>query len=152
VLQAGAADVVCVDVGRAQLHAKLRADPRVTNLEKVNARFLQPHDLPRSEYDLIVMDLSFISLKVVFPAVWPLLRRGGRLVALVKPQFEAGKDEVDKGRGVIRSSKVRRATLEAVQTFALRELRGAELIGTIDSPIEGADGNREFLLCLQKQT
>jgi 23S rRNA (cytidine1920-2'-O)/16S rRNA (cytidine1409-2'-O)-methyltransferase len=151
-LQAGAADVVCVDVGRAQLHAKLRADPRVTNLEKVNARYLQPHDLPRSEYDAIVMDLSFISLKTVLPAIWPLLRRGGRMVALVKPQFEAGKAEVDKGQGVIRSARVQQATLESVRAFALQELRGAVLIGTIKSPIEGADGNREFLLCLQKQT
>jgi 23S rRNA (cytidine1920-2'-O)/16S rRNA (cytidine1409-2'-O)-methyltransferase len=152
VLQAGAADVVCVDVGRAQLHARLRADPRVTNLEKVNARHLQPHDLPRSEYDVIVMDLSFISLKSVLPAVWPLLRRGGRLVALVKPQFEAGKAEVDKGRGVIRNRAVQAATLESVRAFALDELRGAVPIGAIESPIEGAEGNREFLLCLQKRT
>ena len=152
VLQAGAADVVCVDVGRAQLHARLRRDPRVTNLEKVNARFLEPHDLPRSEFDAIVMDVSFISLKAVLPPVWSLLRRGGRLVALVKPQFEAGKAEVDKGRGVIRDAAVQAATLESVRTFALQELRGAVLVGTMDSPIEGADGNREFLLCLQKRT
>src|SRR5688572_11777518 len=72
--QAGAADVVCVDVGRAQLHARLRADPRVTNFEKINARFLRAGELPRSEFDTIVMDLSFISLKTVLPAVWPLLR------------------------------------------------------------------------------
>src|ERR1051326_3570284 len=88
VLQAGAADVVCVDVGRAQLHAKLRADPRVTNLEKLNARTLTAAQLPRSNFDVVVMDLSFISLKSVMPAVWPLLRVGGSLVALVKPQFE----------------------------------------------------------------
>jgi 23S rRNA (cytidine1920-2'-O)/16S rRNA (cytidine1409-2'-O)-methyltransferase len=150
VLQAGATDVVCVDVGRAQLHARLRADPRVTNLEKVNARHLQPGDLPRAEYDVIVMDLSFISLKVVLPAIWPLLGRGGRLVALVKPQFEAGKAEVDKGAGVIRDPAVRAATLESVRQFAARELSGAEEVGVIDSPIEGADGNREYLLCLQK--
>lgn len=152
VLQAGAADVVCVDVGRAQLHARLRADLRVTNLEKVNARYLQPHDLPRSEFDAIVMDLSFISLKTVLPAVWPLLRRGGRMIALVKPQFEAGKAEVDKGRGVIRDAKVQAAALDSVRSFALQELRGAVLVGAMDSPIEGADGNREFLLCLQKRT
>jgi 23S rRNA (cytidine1920-2'-O)/16S rRNA (cytidine1409-2'-O)-methyltransferase len=76
-LQAGAADVVCVDVGRAQLHAKLRADPRVTNLEKINARHLTASALPRAAYEAIVMDLSFISLKAVLPAVWPLLRPGG---------------------------------------------------------------------------
>jgi SAM-dependent methyltransferase len=76
-LQAGAASVVCVDVGRAQLHARLRADPRVTNLEKLNARNLAASDLPRAEFDAVVMDLSFISLKAVLPAVWPLLRPGG---------------------------------------------------------------------------
>lgn len=150
VLQAGAADVVCVDVGRAQLHAKLRADPRVTNLEKVNARFLRADALPRPEYDAIVMDLSFISLKSVLPAVWPLLRAGGMLVALVKPQFEAGKAEVDKGRGVIRDRAVQEATLAEVRAFALRELAGAREVGAIDSPIAGADGNREFLLGLRK--
>ncbi|MCR6656099.1 MAG: TlyA family RNA methyltransferase [Opitutus sp.] len=149
-LQAGAADVVCVDVGRAQLHAKLRADQRVTNLEKINARHLKAADLPRSEFDAIVMDLSFISLKSVLPAVWPLLRTGGVLVALVKPQFEAGKAEVDKGRGVIRDAAVQEATLASVRDFALAELPGAMLIGTIDSPITGADGNREFLLVLRR--
>ena len=149
-LQAGAADVVCVDVGRAQLHAKLRADGRVTNLEQINARHLKPSDLPRPDYDAIVMDLSFISLKAVLPAVWPCLRPGGVLVALVKPQFEAGKAEVDKGRGVIRDPAVQEATLAAVRDFALAELPAATLIGTMDSPITGADGNREFLLGLRK--
>jgi len=149
-LQAGAADVVCVDVGRAQLHAKLRADPRVTNLEKVNARHLRPADLPRPDYDAIVMDLSFISLKAVLPAVWPCLRKGGTLVALVKPQFEAGKTEVDKGRGVIRDAAVQEATLVGIRDFALKELPGAVLLGTMDSPITGADGNREFLLALRR--
>lgn len=149
-LQAGAADVVCVDVGRAQLHAKLRADPRVTNLEKINARHLQPADLPRTEFDAIVMDLSFISLRAVLPAVWPLLQTGGVLVALVKPQFEAGKAEVDKGRGVIRDPAVQTAVLDNVRDFALTELSAATLIGTMDSPITGADGNREFLLVLKK--
>jgi len=149
-LQAGAADVVCVDVGRAQLHAKLRSDPRVTNLEKINARHLTPAALPRPDFDAIVMDLSFISLKSVLPAVWPLLRTGGRLIALVKPQFEAGKAEADKGRGVIRDAAVQEATLAGVRDFALAELRGARLVGHMDSPITGADGNREFLLVLAK--
>ena len=149
-LQAGAADVVCVDVGRAQLHAKLRADPRVTNLEKINARHLNAAALPRPDFDVIVMDLSFISLKSVLPAVWPLLRTGGRLIALVKPQFEAGKTEADKGRGVIRDAAVQEATLAGVRDFALTGLRGARLVGHMDSPITGADGNREFLLVLAK--
>ncbi|HWA84767.1 MAG TPA: TlyA family RNA methyltransferase [Opitutus sp.] len=150
-LQAGAADVVCVDVGRAQLHAKLRADPRVTNIEKLNARHLSPGDLPRAEFDAIVMDLSFISLKTVLPAVWPFLRTGDPLIALVKPQFEAGRSEADKGRGVIRDPVVQAATLAGVRDFALAELPGAQLAGTMDSPIAGGDGNREFLLCLRKQ-
>ncbi|QYM78404.1 TlyA family RNA methyltransferase [Horticoccus luteus] len=149
-LQAGAADVVCVDVGRAQLHARLRADPRVTNFEKINARHLAPGDLPRAEFDAIVMDLSFISLTAVLPAVWPFLRTTGTLVALVKPQFEAGKAEVDRGRGVIRDAAVQAAALARVREFALGHLRGAQLLGSIDSPITGADGNREFLLALRK--
>lgn len=149
-LQAGAADVVCVDVGRAQLHAKLRADPRVTNFEQINARHLTPKDLPRAEYDAVVMDLSFISLRAVLPAVWPLLRVGGTLVALVKPQFEAGKAEVDKGRGVIRDTAVQEAVLTGIRDFALAELKGSHLVGTMDSPITGTDGNREFLLCLKR--
>ena len=82
-LQAGAASATCVDVGHGQLHEKLRRDPRVTNLEKVNARHLAAGDLPRAAYDLLVMDLSFISLKSVLPAVWPFLRPGGTLIALV---------------------------------------------------------------------
>jgi len=151
VLQAGAADVVCVDVGRAQLHAKLRADPRVTNLEKINARHLRPSDLPRAEFDVVVMDLSFISLQAVLPAVWPLLRAGGTLAGLVKPQFEAGRAEVDKGRGVIRDRAVQDAVLADITAFALRVLPNAALIGSMDSPITGTDGNREFLLGLRKQ-
>lgn len=151
-LQAGAADVVCVDVGRAQLHARLRADPRVTNLEKLNARHLTADQLPRSGYDAIVMDVSFISLKAVLPAVWALLRPGGTLVALVKPQFEAGKAEADKGRGVIRDAAVQEAALASVRDFSLTNLVRARLVGTMDSPLAGADGNREFLLCLRRES
>jgi len=150
VLQAGAAAVTCVDVGRAQLHARLRADPRVTNLEQVNARRLRASDLPRPNYDAIVMDLSFISLTAVLPAVWPVLRPAGTLVALVKPQFEAGKAEVDRGRGVIRDPAVQEAALARVRTAAA-QLSGVEDRGAIDSPLRGADGNREFLLCLRRR-
>ena len=151
-LQAGAADVICVDVGRAQLHAKLLADPRVTNFEKINARHLTVGDLPRDEFDAVVTDLSFISLKVVLPAIWPFVSPGGVLVALVKPQFEAGKAEVDKGRGIIRDPAVQQAVLDDIRAFALVLLRGATLLGTIDSPITGTDGNREFLLGLRRTT
>jgi 23S rRNA (cytidine1920-2'-O)/16S rRNA (cytidine1409-2'-O)-methyltransferase len=149
-LQAGALDVTCVDVGRAQLHPKLIADPRVTNLEKVNARTLKLGDLPRTSYDALVMDLSFISLRSVLPAVWPFLKQGGFLIALVKPQFEAGKVEADRGRGVIKDPAVRAKVLQTIKEFSLTELPEANLIGTIDSPITGADGNHEYLLGLKK--
>lgn len=149
-LQAGAADVVCLDVGRAQLHARLRGDSRVTNLEQVNARHLKPGELPRETFDAIVMDLSFISLKSVLPAVWPFLRSDGILVALVKPQFEAGRAEVDKGRGVIRDPEVQERVLAEISSFSLENLPDAASIGTMDSPITGTDGNREFLLGLRR--
>ncbi|MDI1336399.1 MAG: TlyA family RNA methyltransferase [Lacunisphaera sp.] len=149
-LQAGVASATCVDVGHGQLHEKIRRDPRVTSLEKTNARHLAPGALPRASYDAVVMDLSFISLKSVLPAVWPFLRPGGTLVALVKPQFEAGKTEVDKGEGIIRDDAVRARVLAEVRGFALRELAGAALLGEMECPVHGADGNREYLLGLRK--
>lgn len=149
-LQAGAVSATCVDVGFGQLHDKLRRDPRVTNLEKINARHLAPADLPRASYDVVVMDLSFISLRSVLPAVWPFLRTGGTLVALVKPQFEAGKTEVDKGQGIIRDDAVRERVSREVREFALRELPGATIHGEMECPVHGADGNREFLLGLRR--
>jgi 23S rRNA (cytidine1920-2'-O)/16S rRNA (cytidine1409-2'-O)-methyltransferase len=151
VLQAGAASVTCVDVGHGQLHDKIRRDPRVTSLEKTNARHLAPGSLPRPAYDALVMDLSFISLKGVLPAVWPFLRPGGTLIALVKPQFEAGKAEVDKGQGIIRDDAVRARVLAEVKAFALQELPGAQLAAEMESPVHGADGNREFLLGLWRK-
>ncbi|MBL9215479.1 MAG: TlyA family RNA methyltransferase [Opitutaceae bacterium] len=149
-LQAGAASATCVDVGHGQLHERIRRDPRVTSLEKTNARHLRPGDLPRADYDVVLMDLSFISLRSVLPAVWPFLRAGGRLIALVKPQFEAGKAEVDKGQGVIRDDAVRERVMAEVRDFALRELPGAVLAGEMECPVSGADGNREFLLGLER--
>lgn len=150
VLQAGAASVTCLDVGFGQLHDKIKRDQRVTNLEKTNARHLKPGDLPRAQYDVVVMDLAFISLKSVLPAIWPFLVTGGTLIALVKPQFEAGKTEVDKGQGIIRDDAVRTRILAEVRTFALHELIGAALIGDMECPVHGADGNREYLLGLNK--
>jgi 23S rRNA (cytidine1920-2'-O)/16S rRNA (cytidine1409-2'-O)-methyltransferase len=150
VLQAGAATVTCVDVGHGQLHEKIRSDPRVTNLERLNARHLQPGELPRTGYDTVVMDLSFISLKTVLPAVWPYVRPGGALIALVKPQFEAGKAEAGKGQGIIRDDTVRQRVLAEVRGFALQELAGAERWGEMECPVAGTDGNREFLLGLKR--
>lgn len=150
VLQAGAASVTCLDVGFGQLHDKIKRDQRVTNLEKINARHLKPGDLPRAHYDVVVMDLAFISLKSVLPAIWPFLLPGGTLIALVKPQFEAGKAEVDKGQGIIRDDAVRSRVLAEVRAFALHELLNATLIGEMECPVHGADGNREYLLGLTK--
>ena len=150
-LQRGAISSTCVDVGRAQLHNKLRQDQRVTNMEKTNARHLQPGDLPHDDYPLIVMDLSFISLTKVLPAVWQFMAPNGRLIALVKPQFEAEKHEVDAGKGIIRDDAIHQRVLNSIQDFALNELADAELIGTMDSPIKGTDGNKEFLLGLHRK-
>lgn len=150
VLQRGARSVTCVDVGKGQLHSKLRYDPRVENLEKVNARFLEKGDLPLNSYERIVMDLSFISLKSVLPAVWPFLAEGGVLVALVKPQFEVGKEVADKFRGVIKDEGERKRVLDEIERFALDNLGSASRIGCVPSPIKGADGNVEFLLGLSK--
>ena len=150
-LQRGIAQAVCIDVGRAQLHNKLIQDPRVTNIEKLNARYLTSDQLPYPDYDLIVMDLSFISLKKVLPAVWPVLKRGGKLIALVKPQFEARKELVDKGRGVIREDETRKQILEDMVEWSLKELPHSQLEGWIESPIAGGDGNREYLIGLYKE-
>ncbi|MGB0416924.1 MAG: TlyA family RNA methyltransferase [Coraliomargarita sp.] len=150
-LQRGAVSSTCVDVGRAQLHNKLRQDERVTNMEKTNARHLQPGDLPHDDYPLLVMDLSFISLTKVLPAVWQFLAPRGHLVALVKPQFEAEKYEVDAGKGIIRDPEIHQRVLNSIRAFALNELPGATLVGTIQSPIKGTDGNQEFLIGLQRE-
>jgi len=151
-LQRGTISATCVDVGRAQMHNQLIQDQRVTNIEKTNARYLKIGDLPFDNYPLIVMDLSFISLTKVLPAVWQFLAPEGRLVALVKPQFEAEKREVDAGRGIIRDQAIQQRILASIQSFALEQLAGAALIGTMDSPIKGTDGNREFLMGLTRRS
>lgn len=147
-LQRGSMSATCVDVGRAQLHNKLISDDRVINIEKTNARHLKPGDLPFDDYPLIVIDVSFISLTKILPSVWQFLAPGGHLIALVKPQFEAEKHEVDAGRGIIRDETVQQRVLKTIQDFALSQLLEASLIGTMDSPIKGTDGNREFLVGL----
>ena len=149
-LQRGAVKATCVDVGRAQMHNKLIQDERVTNIEKTNARHLQLGDLPSDAYPRIVMDLSFISLTKVLPAVWQFLEADGYLIALVKPQFEAEKHEVDAGRGIIRDKAIHDRVIAQIKDFALGQLPGAVLIGTLESSIKGTDGNREFLLGLRR--
>jgi 23S rRNA (cytidine1920-2'-O)/16S rRNA (cytidine1409-2'-O)-methyltransferase len=150
VLQRGAAHVTCVDVGRAQLHDKILRDVRVRNFEGINARYLDTSILPLPCYDLVVMDLSFISLTSVLTAVWNAVKNGGKLICLIKPQFEVGKKEADKYHGVIRDDALRSEVVERVRAFARENLPGSSEIGLITSPIQGAEGNVEFLLGLGK--
>ena len=142
-LQRGAAAVVAVDVGYGQLHERLRADPRVEVHERTNVRDLAGGDLG-APADVVVADLSFISLRTVLPALLRLAAPGADLVLLVKPQFEAGREEAARGRGIITDPAVWRRVLEDVAA-ALAE-RGAAIMGAMASPITGADGNVEFLL------
>ncbi len=142
-LQRGAASVVAVDVGYGQLHERLRDDPRVEVHERLNVREISPGDLG-APADVLVADLSFISLRTVLAGALRLGNPGADLVALVKPQFEAGREEAARGRGVITDPTVWRRVLDEV-TGALEEL-GAAIMGAMASPLTGADGNVEFLL------
>jgi 23S rRNA (cytidine1920-2'-O)/16S rRNA (cytidine1409-2'-O)-methyltransferase len=145
-LKAGAREVHAIDVGHGQLHARLRADPRVHSREGINARYLSESDLPEP-VDVVVIDVSFISLTQVLPAVLPRLRPGGVLIALVKPQFEAGRSKVAKG-GVVRDPSARQEAIRKISDF-LSE-RGLRVLGSVDSPIPGPAGNVEALLAATK--
>ncbi len=142
-LQHGAGKVYAVDVGKGQLHWKLREDERVVVMEGVNARYLTPEDIPEPA-DFASIDTSFISLTKILPAVRLLLKPGGEIVSLIKPQFEAGKKEVDKGRGVITDPAIHEAVVSKVRAFGTEEL-GLEWLGLATSPIKGPKGNIEFL-------
>lgn len=144
-LQRGAERVYAVDVGYGQLAWKLREDARVVVMEKTNIRHLQPEQLEPLP-DLAVIDASFISLNLVLPPTLALLTRPSEVVALVKPQFEVGKGAVGKG-GIVRDPKLHEEVLASMERLAA-EL-GATLLGICDSPITGADGNREFLMGLR---
>jgi 23S rRNA (cytidine1920-2'-O)/16S rRNA (cytidine1409-2'-O)-methyltransferase len=144
-LQRGAASVVALDVGHGQLDWRLRNDPRVLVREGVNARALTRDDLP-DVVDLVTIDVAFISLRHVLPAIPPLLAPGADIVALVKPQFEAGRDEVGRG-GIVRDPKVHQAVIERVTRAA--EAVGLRRIAMTPSPITGAAGNQEFFLHLR---
>jgi 23S rRNA (cytidine1920-2'-O)/16S rRNA (cytidine1409-2'-O)-methyltransferase len=141
-LQRGAARVYAVDVGYGQLDSKLRGDARVVLREKVNARFLSSEHVPEP-VAIAVVDVSFISTRLVLPSVVPLVAKGGAVVVLVKPQFEAGRAEVGKG-GIVRSDEVRGRVVSEIAEFGCG--LGLEPIGSIPSPIRGAHGNEEFLL------
>lgn len=146
-LQAGAARVCALDVGRAQLHERLRADPRVTVLERVNARRLTCGELPFAP-TFVTCDVSFISVRLVLPPALACAVPGWRALVLVKPQFEAGRADVGKG-GVVRDPAVHRRVLDEVRAAA--EDFGADVIGECDSGLPGPKGNREFFLLLRER-
>ncbi len=139
----GAARVYAIDVGYGQLHWKLRQDPRVVVMERTNVRYLTT--LPE-QVDLVTIDVSFISLKLVLPTVKVWLKPEGKIIALIKPQFEAGPSESARGKGVIRDARVHRRVLEDVLAFA--KTIGLTPQGLIRSPLLGPKGNVEFLTLL----
>jgi 23S rRNA (cytidine1920-2'-O)/16S rRNA (cytidine1409-2'-O)-methyltransferase len=146
-LQRGVVHVVALDVGHGQLDWRLRNDPRVHVIEGLNARFLRPEDLPAHTrtFDLIVIDVSFISLRYILPVLPALLRPDARVIALVKPQFEAGRAEVGKG-GIVRDPAVHERVIDEITQSAHQV--GLERLALAPSPIRGAEGNMEFLLLL----
>jgi 23S rRNA (cytidine1920-2'-O)/16S rRNA (cytidine1409-2'-O)-methyltransferase len=145
-LQRGAQHVIALDVGHSQLHWKMRSDPRVTVIENTNARHLKPGDLPdKGPISRVSIDVSFISLRHIFPVLPALLAKPADIVALVKPQFEAGRKDVGKG-GLVTDPDVHARVIAEV-TAAAAEV-GLERLGLIDSPITGAHGNKEFLMHL----
>ena len=146
-LQRGASKVFAVDVGHNQIDFRLRQDPRVDVREGVNARYLQPSDFP-VKFDLAVMDVSFISATKVLPAIVPLLSEQGALIVLIKPQFEVGKGEVGSG-GIVRDAEKRTRVVEEVNQFAAS--LGLRNEGIIESPIQGAEGNVEFLALYRRK-
>lgn len=145
-LQHGARHVIALDVGHNQIDYRLRTDSRVEVREGVNARYLQPDDF-NARFDLVVMDVSFISATKIMPAIVPLLQEAGRLITLIKPQFEVGRGEVGKG-GIVRDPE-KHARVIAEVNHAAQDL-GLQLKKVIESPIRGADGNVEFLALYEK--
>ncbi|MEO5842162.1 MAG: TlyA family RNA methyltransferase [Acidimicrobiales bacterium] len=148
-LQHGAVAVTSIDVGYGQLHERIRADPRVTVRERTHIRDCTPADVG-GPVPLVVVDLSFISLASVLDPLLALLDTGGRMVALVKPQFEAGRADADRGRGVIREPEVWRRVLIALRSDV--DARGAAMMGLMISPITGAQGNVEYFALIERVT
>ena len=145
-LKNGAAKVYSVDVGYGQLAWSLRNDERVVNMERTNIRYISSEQIPEP-LDICVMDLSFISVKLVLPAVCALLKNDAQLVCLIKPQFEAGREEVGK-KGVVRDKAVHLSVIESVLSFA--PTVGMTVMGLDFSPIKGPEGNREYLCYMKK--
>ena len=145
-LKNGAARVYSIDVGYGQLAWSLRQDERVVNMERTNIRYISSEQVPEP-IDIAVMDLSFISIKLVLPAVCALLKEGADIMCLIKPQFEAGREDVGK-KGVVRDKAVHLSVIESVLQFAASA--GLTVIGLDYSPIKGPEGNREYLCYMKK--
>ena len=145
-LQNGAKKVYAVDVGYGQFAWKLRQDPRVIVKEKFNARYMTPEDIGE-QVDLIVSDVSFISLKKILPAAFPLLKKGGDALVLIKPQFELQPEDIGPG-GIVRDPALHRRAVDSIRTFVTDELNRSWM-GCEPSPITGTDGNHEFLAWLK---
>ena len=145
-LQNGAQRVYSVDVGYGQLAWSLRTDPRVVNLERTNARYLTQEQVPE-EIGFFSVDVSFISLTLILPAVRPLLAEHGQAVCLIKPQFEAGREKVGK-KGVVRDKSVHEEVIEKIRSFALEN--GFSVLGLTFSPVKGPEGNIEYLIYLER--
>ncbi len=146
-LQNGAVKVYSVDVGYGQLAWKLRSDPRVVNLERTNIRYITEEQVP-DKINFASVDVSFISLCLVLPAIYPILSDDGECVCLIKPQFEAGREKVGK-KGVVRDKSVHSEVIEKVYNFAIET--GFTVAGLDYSPIKGPEGNIEYLIYLKKQ-
>lgn len=149
-LQRDVDHVTCVDVGHGQLHPRLQGNARIHSIEGINARDLGQIDLPHEHYDLIVIDVSFISLRFVLAPAWERLRAGGHLVALVKPQFEVPRAIAAKSKGIIKDTKLQQEVLDEITAFALTELPNALHLTSLPSPLKGSDGNQEFLIALRR--
>lgn len=141
-LQHGAKKVYAIDVGYGQLAWKLRADPRVIAIERTNIRYMERDKIPES-VDIATVDVSFISLKLVIPKILEFLKPKGEIVALVKPQFEVGKGEVEKG-GIVKSEEKRVKVVENIKSFF--ESLSLKVVGVVESPIKGQKGNVEYLI------
>lgn len=145
-LQNSASKVFSVDVGYGQFAWKLRVDPRVTCMERTNIRYVTPEDIGE-KLDFASIDVSFISLRTIMPAVIELLKDSGKVVALIKPQFEAGKDKVGK-KGVVRDKEVHKEVIDKIISFLME--KNMKIIGLSYSPIKGPEGNREYLVYFSK--
>ncbi len=149
-LQRGAAEAICVDIGSGQLHSKLLSDARVKNFEKTDVRSLTPEFFDGVLFDFICADLSFISLEKTLPFMVPLMKKNSVMVCLIKPQFETSANIMRKNKGILRDADIIQAAVDKIVDFVSVDFPNIEIMGVIQSPIKGGDGNTEYLIGLRK--